>query len=125
MVCKTPEERALIKFYLDKAFSPWVALSACVLFPVVLFQEIFWPRQGKFDFVPTNEDAHNKIYRLAVISMFAANPIFGSLVALELIISAAIVALISGNIALIKRAISAIIDSQASTTRVDHRIAAH
>ena len=57
--------------------------------------------------------------------MFAANPIFGSLVALELIIAAAIVALISGNIAPIKRAISAIIDSQASTTRVDRRITAH
>jgi hypothetical protein len=83
----------------DIAFSPWVAVSACALFPIVLFQEIFWPRQGKFDFAPTDEDAHNKICRLAVISMFAANPIFGSLVALELIIAAAIVALISGNIA--------------------------
>jgi|SRR5580692_3939904 hypothetical protein len=125
VVCKTPEERALIKFYLDKAFSPWVAASACVLFPIVLFQEIFWPRRGKFNFVPTDEDAHNKICRLAVISMFAANPIFGSLVALQLISATAIVALISGNITLIKRAISAIIDSQASTTRVDRRITAH
>jgi hypothetical protein len=46
-------------------------------------------------------------------------------VALQLISATAIVALISGNIALIKRAISAIIDSQASTTRVDRRITAH
>ena len=124
VVCKAPE-RVLIKFYLDKAFSPWVAISAFVLFPVVLVQEIFWPRKGKFDFVPTDEDAHNRICRLAMISMFAANPLFGFLVALELIMAAAVVALISGNIVLIKRAISAIIDNQASTAGSDHRIAAH
>jgi hypothetical protein len=124
VVCKAPE-RVLTKFYLDKAFSPWVAISAFVFFPVVLVQEIFWPRKGKFDFVPTDEAAHNRICRLAMISMFAANPLFGSLVALELIMAAAVVALISGNIMLIKRAISAIIDNQASTAGSDHRIAAH
>jgi hypothetical protein len=75
--------------------------------------------------VPTDEDAHNTICLLATFSMFVANPLFGSLVALELLIATAIVALVAGNIVLIKRAISAMIDSKASVGRGDRRIPAH
>jgi hypothetical protein len=118
-VCKDQEERGLIKFYLDKAFSPWITIWAFVSLPIVLIHELVRP--AKFDFVPSDEEGHRTICRLFIISVFAANPLFGTLVAVELLIATIVVALVAGNVVLIKRAILAMMESQA-TRRGDRRI---
>jgi hypothetical protein len=122
-VCKDPEERALVNFYLDNAFNPWIAISAFFTLPIVIVQEIWRP--AELGFVPADEDAHRSICGLASISAFAANPLFGSLVVIELLIASIAVALVVGNISLIKRAVLALIDSQIPARRGDRRIPAN
>ena len=123
VICKEPEERALINFYLDNAFNPWITVHAFFILPIVFVQELWRP--AELDFVPADEDAHMSVCGLATMSVFAANPLFGSLVAAELLIATIAVALVAGNIALIKRAILAMIDSKISVRRGDRRILAN
>jgi hypothetical protein len=107
---KNPKEKNQIRFYLDNAFNPWIAIGASLALWIALFMVIMRSRDAEF--VPTNEDEYDRICNLFTFSVFAANPLFGIIVALEIIVVTIVVLLAVGNFVLIRRALIFMLEAQ-------------
>lgn len=122
-VCKDPKERSLITFYLDNALSPWLAIWTTLLLPIVLIKQLITPVTHKI--VKEDEEECRRLTALFIISTFAANPVFGFFVAVELIIVAIVVILLSGKITLLLRVAITLIERLATKPPQDHHVPAH
>jgi hypothetical protein len=111
VICDNPKEKNQIKFYLDNAFNPWVAVAACFLVWLALFMVAIKSRPNGFD--PKDEREYAQICKLFTVSIFVSNPLFGTIAVIEISVVALVVVLIAGNAALIKRALVLMIEAQA------------
>jgi hypothetical protein len=89
-----------------------MAVGACVLLWPALFMVI--RKRRTRDFKITVEAEHAKICDLFTISIFVANPLFGTIAAIEIIVVGLIVVLIAGNIVIIRRALVLMLERQAA-----------
>lgn len=119
--CDNQREIQQVNFYLDNAFNPWIAVIACIFLWVGLLIVLLNPRAGALE--TKNEDEHEAISNLFTISVFAANPLFGMIVAIEIIVFTIVALLLVGNVALIRRAVTRMLEGQAR--RSGRRIHAH
>lgn len=87
------DDRDLIGSMLDHAFSPLPALAAAILVPVlVVLILVRTPTRA-----PEDVSYRMPILRAFAISAFAANPVCGAIVALELLVIAAVVLVFLGH----------------------------
>lgn len=116
-LCDTKKEKQQIAFYLENAFDPWVAVVASALIWLALATVI---KTGAHK--PKEKDAgeHDKIAYLFSISAFAANPLFGTITAIELVLIAVAILLIEGNTALLTRTIERMLETQAERSGGRH-----
>lgn len=120
-LCDTKKERQQITFYLENAFDPWVAILASFLIWFALVKVI---RTGAHKSEERDEREHDEIAWLFSISAFAANPLFGAITVLEILLIAIVVLLIEGNSVLLRRAIERMLETQAER-RGGHQLHAH
>jgi hypothetical protein len=79
------------EFYLDHTFSGWVMPVASVGFPIAALFGLLKYAAGKFELTPEPNEEDDRMMLMFSGSVFAANPLFGSIVVVEF----AIVALLS------------------------------
>jgi hypothetical protein len=82
------------RFYLDNAFSGWVAPGVAMALPVVAVLAPFFSGRFRQDDVPTRDD--RTLMLLFSLSVVAANPLFGMIMAVEALFVALFVVVISG-----------------------------
>lgn len=112
--CDDPKEKSQIRFYLDNAFNPWIAIACCALLWVALALVLF--RSRRTPFTPKTKEEYSRLCGLFTLSAFAANPLFGAIVAFEIFIIAAVGVVLAGNIALIRRTLALMLETQAART---------
>ena len=123
-ISKDPRERKLITFYLDNALSPWVCFWAFILLPVVLVRQMFRSSNNKLE--KENEAEYGRILALFTISVFAANPLFGVLTIIEIVIALLLAIMLSGKFGLLVRATVTLIERIAiKATEHQHHAPAH
>ncbi len=110
-LCDNPKEKSQIRFYLDNAFNPWIAFAACFFLWLALFMVA--AKKSANDFEPTSVSEHEQIANLFTLSVFAANPLFGAVVTVEMVLVTVAVVLIAGNFALVRRVIGIMLEAQA------------
>jgi hypothetical protein len=91
-----PDRAQQVSFYLDHAFSGWVALFAALALPFVALTAMLEP--GAKRPLPTTDD--KRLSALFAVSAYAANPLFGTLVAAELFVITLLLVVLSGPAAL-------------------------
>jgi len=91
--------------------------------PIVLIKQLITPVTHKI--VKEDEEECRRLTALFIISTFAANPVFGFFVAVELIIVAIVVILLSGKITLLLRVAITLIERLATKPPQDHHVPAH
>jgi hypothetical protein len=112
-----PADEAAIRFGLDNAFNGLPVVLAVLLLPAVfvrvLFGSLFGGRSDEAEVPP-----EQRTFVLCFLaSAFAANPLFGTLVATEILVFAAVLLLISGPGVLL-RGLLALLRAEAWTGRV-------
>lgn len=117
-VCDDFEEKTEILFYLDNATNPWFLISASMLFPILLVWILI--RSGNLERKHKDDTTYLKIIENFNISVFSANPLFGTIVILELVVFALISILIAGNIVKIRRAIMLLLQQKAGRHATAH-----
>jgi hypothetical protein len=86
----------LISFYLDHAFSGWVALFAALALPFVALTAVLESASRR---PPPNPD-DKRMSLLFAVSAYAANPLFGTVLAAELFVITLLLVMLSGPQAL-------------------------
>lgn len=116
-VCKDPRERALVRFCLDHAFSPWVCIATSVTLPIAFITQIFRPTEviKKID-----EDENRRIAALFALSVFSANPFFGAIIVLEVAIAITLMVIIKGQINALFRAATSLFERLANKSTPRH-----
>ena len=97
------ERETLIRFCLDNAFSGWVMVVAAVAFPVSVLVGAYdsimrRSKQSESRQVMTRD---GKIIILFGLSTFVANPLFGTVVAIELFVFGLLAIMLAGPSALV------------------------
>ncbi len=117
-ICDDPDEKTEILFYLDNAMNPWFLVSVSALFPMI-FVYILIRRENR-ERKHKDDSTYSSILELFNISVFAANPLFGIVVVLEIVAFSLLSILVAGNIVMIKRAILLLLRREAG-----RHVAAH
>ena len=104
------DSRDQARFYLDHAFSGWVAVAAVVLVPFASLWTLatFW-RRGPQKVRASREDDRAAILFLG--SIFVANPIFGTLMMIEFFLFGLILSL-AGGTAAVMSAVDALVRAE-------------
>jgi len=110
-LCNDPRERRIITFYLDNPASPWFAIAAFFLLPIALCRGPSAAIRNRI--VYADEPTHTRLCLKFFVSAIAANPVFGTLVAIELLVVVIGVVLVMGNVALVRRAMQIVFEGQA------------
>ena len=100
----TDIDKNQIKFYLDHAFCGWIAPLAVIIFPVsaLIYVLMSFSKSGRARVFDADlRESDGGLAFLFAISIFAANPLFGLLLAAEIISFGAIVVLAIGPSALL------------------------
>jgi hypothetical protein len=116
-ICDNPRERAQIRFYLDNAFNPWIAVAACFLIWIALLLVVVKSHAG---FEPKIREEHDRICGLFTLSTLAANPVFGLIAVIEIVAVSITIFLVAGNIAVMRRAIDWMVETQTDRSRHRH-----
>jgi hypothetical protein len=91
------ERARQIAFYLDNAFSGWVMLFAAIVLPFVALFFVVKKATGRFELTAQSNKEDDRVMLLFTASAFAANPICGSIVAIEAVAIAFLLILIFGT----------------------------
>jgi hypothetical protein len=100
-----PVAEATIRFDLQSAFSPWPMVLLAALMPVFVLKEGFWAALGRPRRRPEPTLEMQRLIGLVSLSWFAANPLFGLIVALELLVLSLLALLVAGNLAVLRHAV--------------------
>jgi hypothetical protein len=111
-LCNTTEEREQVLFYLDNALNPWLLIWSAILLPVIMIMLLFKSDNPELDITDTG--LYNEINYLFISSILAANPLFGIIVIIEMIIFGLPSLLVAGNLLLVRRAIKVFLTREVS-----------
>lgn len=77
------DDRAILKFSLDHAFSAWLGIATVILLPVAFFVVVAKEFVGKKQYQNDTSFMMKEFIRLSFISTLAANPIAGMIILFE------------------------------------------
>jgi hypothetical protein len=122
-VCKDPKEQGVITFYLDNALSPWVCIWTSALLPIILICQLIRPVSHKI--IKEDEEEYHRLAALFTISTFSANPLFGSIILIELAIVTILVIIFSGKLTILLRVAITLIERLATRRPQHHHVPVH
>ena len=117
----TPGRERQIRFYLDNAFNGWIMTVAALAVPFVAIFGLTASLAGRRP--PRVIEQDDRTSLLFALSVFAANPLFGTIVAIEIFIFGILLPVVAGHRALIA-AFDALMRVKSAATRFGTRAAA-